>query len=350
MSLMANYWAEKAWEITLLTFDDGQQPPHYALDPRVHHQPLALEWPSRNTYQAFVNNLTRTRRLRASLRASRPDTILSFLDKTNLQVLLATRGLGFPVVISERTVPGVYKIGRAWETLRGILYPLADAIVVQTRAVRDAFSPRIQARCRVVPNPVLAPPGPLAPSSDERRIVAVGRLDECKQFNLLIRAFARIARSHQDWFLEIWGEGPERAKLEALRNEFGLSSRVRLPGATQDVYRELRRGGIFALTSRFEGFPNALCEAMAVGLPVVSFDCPHGPREIIRDGVDGVLVLPGDLAAFSEKLVDLIDNPERRRSLACRAPDVLQRFGLERVMQEWEHVLSEVVPAKTGKG
>jgi GalNAc-alpha-(1->4)-GalNAc-alpha-(1->3)-diNAcBac-PP-undecaprenol alpha-1,4-N-acetyl-D-galactosaminyltransferase len=143
--------------------------------------------------------------------------------------------------------------------------------------------------------------------------------------------------------LSILGDGPERASLEALASRLGISSRTRFLGWVRDPGTVLSRGDLFVLSSRYEGFPNALLEAMSCGLPAVSFDCPSGPREIIRDGVDGILVPPQDVDSLSAAMDRLMSSPAERQVLASRAAEVNERFGLERVAKIWEDVIYDLI-------
>jgi glycosyltransferase involved in cell wall biosynthesis len=166
----------------------------------------------------------------------------------------------------------------------------------------------------------------------------MGRMTEQKGFDLLLEAFARVAARHTEWQLEIWGEGPLRSELERVRERWRLSGRARFPGRTEDAYGVLRAADLYVLSSRYEGFPMVLCEAMAVGLPVVAFDCRTGPREIVRDGVDGLLVPAGDIDALARALDRLMGDVEARARLGARAPEVCERFGLARVLALWDQV------------
>jgi glycosyltransferase involved in cell wall biosynthesis len=159
-----------------------------------------------------------------------------------------------------------------------------------------------------------------------------------KGFGLLLAAFFFIAHKHPSWSLEIWGEGPLRSALETLACKLGLAARVRFPGFAQQPYEVLQQADLFVLSSHFEGFGNVLCEAMACGLPVVSF-ASSGPCSIIRDGIDGVLVASGDGRALVATLDLLMRDEAQRQRLARRAPEVLERFGIERVMGMWEQLL-----------
>jgi GalNAc-alpha-(1->4)-GalNAc-alpha-(1->3)-diNAcBac-PP-undecaprenol alpha-1,4-N-acetyl-D-galactosaminyltransferase len=349
ITTMANYWARKGWQITLLTMDDGSEPPFYDLHSAITHHSLDVASVSNSPFQGCVNNIRRLKMLRRAIRASAPQVVISFMDRTNVLVLASVLGIPIPVVVSERINPRHYAIGQVWMLLRRLLYPHAARLVVQTDDVLSYFSARVQERTCVIPNPVL----PLAESApqellsdkpcEQKTILAMGRLAEQKGFDLLLQAFAHVAPAHPDWSLEIWGDGLQRQSLERLIEKVGLVGRARLPGRTKQPFDIMRQADLFVMSSRYEGFPNTLCEAMACGLPVVSFDCPSGPRAIVRNGVDGVLVPGGDVKALAEMMDSLMSNAGERQQLASRATEVLVRFGLPKVMEMWEELIHAVV-------
>lgn len=340
---LCSHWADHGWEVTLATFDDGSAPPFFPLSPRVRHLTLGLQRRSTGLVHSVVNNLRRVPRLRRLVARERPDRVLAFIDGTNVLALLAARGSGIPVVVSERIDPAHHPIPLAWRVLRRLTYPWAHAIAVQTRAAAAYFPASWQSRIVVLPNPVPAPQGaaagPATSRPARRTVVAMGRLERQKGFDLLIRAFASIAPARPDWDVTILGEGGEREALEADVARAGLSGRVRLPGRERDVASILRRSDLFVLPSRYEGFPNALCEAMACGLPVIAFDCPSGPAEIVHDGIDGRLVPAEDVAALAAALYELSGDEDARRSLGARASEIGARFSLPAVAALWANVL-----------
>jgi glycosyltransferase involved in cell wall biosynthesis len=349
MSIMANYWVAKGWKITLLTLVNREIPPFYDLDSRINYIPLGIAGKSPNPIIAIWNNLKRIRRLRAAIYDSKADAAISFMDTTNAIALLATRGLKIPVVVSERTDPTMYSIGKIWEQLRKWTYLFADRIVVQTKRTLDYFPSQLQARAYIIPNPVLEPPK--GNDSSEKllgdlSLIAMGRLEYQKGFDLLLQAFAQLKDLHPEWTLIILGEGSLRPKLEHLRNQLGLANCVHFPGMVKNIYDFLQQAKIFVMSSRFEGFPNALCEAMVCGLPVISTDCLSGPAEIIRDGVDGILVPNEDVSALASAMERLMSDEEERKRLAARAPEVTERFSLEKVMGMWEELIEVVIREK----
>jgi glycosyltransferase involved in cell wall biosynthesis len=339
MSRMATYWARHGHDVTLVTLD-GAETDHFRIDPAVRRVPLGLLSRSASVWESAVTNLRRLHRLRREVKRTKPDVIVSFIEKMNILTLLATIGCRVPVVVSERTDPSRHYIGWLIELLRRGTYRRAAALVVQTETVAGWARTVVGAsRIHVIPNPVAnASPRMTRPRSD-RLVLGVGRLVGVKGFDLLIRAFAACAARHPEWSLRIVGEGPERRYLAHLGNELGLNGRLQLPGR-MEVSTVLPQGDLFVLSSQYEGFPNALLEAMAVGLPVISFDCPSGPRHIVRHRIDGLLVPPDDINALTAALDELMSNDKIRRELGRRAREVQVRFAEDSIMTRWDELLS----------
>jgi glycosyltransferase involved in cell wall biosynthesis len=288
--------------------------------------------------------MSRLVELRRAIRSCRPDVLVSMIHKTNVAVVAATRGLDVPVVVSERTNPQSAPLSPRWRAARRVAYALADAVVVLTPEAARWASPYVAAnRLAVVPNPV-RPPAPSTPVEHRRpAVVAVGRLQPYKGFDLLLRAFARTRPANPAWTLYLYGSGPEEARLRSLVAALGLGSCVHLPGATGTVDSVLQAGDLFVLPSRCEGFPMVILEAMANGCPVAAFDCESGPRNIITDGVDGVLVPPEDVAALGRAMSRLMSDPEARARLAAAARASVARFSMDAVSDRWMTVMRTAI-------
>ena len=289
-------------------------------------------------------NVHRARSLRRLVRADRPDVIVAFVDATNVFTLLATRGLRVPVIVSERVDPREHWISLPHRVIRRLLYRRAAAVVVQTdRVVEWATTVTDGQRVHVIPNPVPLPVTAARPA-EPPTIVAAGRLVHQKGFDVLIEALGGIDRALLGpWQLEICGEGEARRELEAQIDNLGLRDRVHLAGSVRDLDAHLERASIFAFPSRFEGFPNALTEAMAWGLPVVASDCPTGPRELIDDGVSGRLVPVDDPKALAGALTALIESPAERARLGAAARRSLGSFDPDKIAAVWSDLFEEVI-------
>ena len=345
MSRMANYWAEKKWTVTILTLD-GEKSPFFELHPKVIHRHLPFEAFSYRTPQNIVNSLDQILVLRRTIAESMPHVLISFVDKINILVLWATIGMDLPVVISEHTSLAHHRIERIWGILRHLTYPLTTCLTVLTQDDLTYFSSALQRKGYIIPNPVVLPPDYHHEEEfdwDTKTIIAVGRLSNVKGYDLLMRAFASIATRCPEWSVTIWGEGELRTELEVLRDHLGLQGRVFLPGQTKRIHEKMKRADLFIMPSRYEGFPNALCEAMACGLPVISFDCSSGIRQIIRNAADGILVPPEDIGALSAAMEKLINEPETRARLALHASKIVDRFGLEKIMEIWETMICDTI-------
>jgi GalNAc-alpha-(1->4)-GalNAc-alpha-(1->3)-diNAcBac-PP-undecaprenol alpha-1,4-N-acetyl-D-galactosaminyltransferase len=354
---MANYWAAHGREVTIITTDFNGQPPCYDLHPEVKHIDLGglnfgspdlpaidlfndLSESERAVLQAEE---TRILKLREAISSSRPEVVVSYLDLTNICTLLATRELGLPVIATEHCDPHVNFIGEGWELLRRRLYPQASYVTVLAEEARDYFARTTGIRIRIIPcalaRPFFSDPRETVPRKNGKTLLAMGRLSDEKGFDLLLSAFALVTKTHPDWMLEIFGEGPARPYLESCIQRRGLADRVRMPGFTHRPFDAMGDADLFALSSLDEGFGNVLVEAMACGLAVVSFDCPSGPRHIIRHEVDGMLVPERDVDAMAGTLDRLMGDETERKRLAAKAPDVLERFSLEKIMGMWEELI-----------
>lgn len=335
-------------QVTVVTLG-GTQADFYTLEEGVGRVALGVSGSSRGTAEAVRNNARRVVALRRTIRKLRPDAVISFMDRTNVLVLAACVGLRIPVIVSERCDPRMFPIGWGWDRMRRLLYPRAAAVVSVSEGVNRYFTWVPENKRRVIYNPVanLSPLPAEVPTlkldEDKRHLMAMGRLIYQKGFDLLVTSFSRLAAEFPRWRLVIVGDGEKRQEIAAQVAHLGLAGRVILTGRLQNPFPVLAQGDLFVLSSRFEGFPNVLLEAMACGLPVVSFDCPSGPSEIIRDGVDGILVPPGDVDALTVALGRLMGDPDERARLAARAKEVTERFGIEKVVGQWEKLLWEVI-------
>ncbi|MEP7152706.1 MAG: glycosyltransferase family 4 protein [Nitrospira sp.] len=351
LSVLANHWAEHGRQVTLITLDSIDAD-FYPVHPEVTRIGLGLMGISSHIIAAVKNNVIRLKRLRREIRTSQPDVVLSFIDKTNTVTLAASLGLGIPVIASEHIDPRQHPIGAIWAGLRALLYPRAAAVVVLTDGVRG-WAERIvrPSAVHVIPNHAPASVVESACGPEVKRsggtIAAMGRLSPQKGFDLLLRAFSLCAKLYPEWSLIILGEGEERGRLERLTHELGIKDRVVLPGCVSDPAKVLREVDLFVLASRYEGFPMALVEAMACKLPVISTDCPSGPKEIIRNGVDGMLVPPNDIDALAAAMNRLMADREERDRLGARAGEIVERFSIERIMPMWDELFTQAAYGRT---
>jgi glycosyltransferase involved in cell wall biosynthesis len=229
-------------------------------------------------------------------------------------------------------------------------YKGLDALAVLTHDDRRDYGELLaDAPTRVVRIPNALPELPGGRSTLERPVVvAAGRLTPQKGFDLLIEAFEEVARQRPDWTLRIFGAGPRRRQLAEMIGERGLYNNVFLTGATQEIGPELAKASLYALSSRYEGFGMVILEAMSKGLPVVSFDCPRGPGEIIHHGRDGLLVENGDVPAFTRALLALIDDEDRRRAMGEAALRTAATYAIDEIGPEWDELIRDLHATRAG--
>ncbi|MCX4909924.1 glycosyltransferase family 4 protein [Streptomyces sp. NBC_00878] len=280
--------------------------------------------------------------------------IADHLSKVDADIVIGTRP-GLNVHLARETRRGPIRVGQEHLTLdahaeslrtelRGV-YPRLDALTTTTEADAGAYRTKMRlpgVRVEAVPNPVPAP-GIEPADGSGKWVVAAGRLAPVKRYDLLIKAFDRVREQRPDWRLRIYGGGKQKDKLRRLIDERGLYNHVLLMGPAHPIEPEWAKGSIAAVTSSMESFGMTIVEAMRCGLPVVSTDCPHGPGEIIDNGVDGRLVPVGNVKAIAGGLLELINDNELRQRMASAALKDSERFDPARIAERYESIFSGLV-------
>ncbi len=354
VSLQAQGLQQRGHAVSVITLG-ARKTDFFILPQEIVRVALDLARNSHNVSQAIRNNLQRLRALRQAVTTFRPDAVISHDYQPNVLTALALVGTGIPLVAVEHIAPDL-NVHKIWEKLRRLTYPWVARVVSVSCDIDLYFSWLPKKKRAVINNPVSAAamnqgsgttlPVPL--TSDQKLITAMGRLTHQKGFDLLLQAFNKIISGHPQWQLMILGEGELRKDLERQRYELGLAKRVFFPGAVLNPFPILRSSDLFAMASRYEGFPCALLEAMACGLPAIHTDCQSGPGEIIRQGIDGLLVPNGDVAALSGAMNRLMSDSEERQRLASRAPEVLERFGFDGAIAQWESLVVGILNGTGG--
>jgi glycosyltransferase involved in cell wall biosynthesis len=282
--------------------------------------------------------------------------LFRYLASVRSGVLIGTRP-SINLAVAHLTAPSVVRVGQDHMNLStyndGLraqirsVYPKLDLVSTLTESDAAAYRKHLGGRTRVecMPNGVRDAGGLRAPL-DAKVVVAGGRLSRQKGFDRLLKAWAKVVDQHPDWELRIFGEGHRRQGLSKRISDLGIGDSARLMGFTPKLDEELVRGSLYVMSSRREGFPMVLLEAMAVGLPVVSFDCPTGPRDIVREGVDGHLVRNGDIDGLAAAMSSLMGDEARRKAFGAAALEVAARYGIERITRRWESLFEELAEAK----
>ncbi|TWT55039.1 alpha-1,4-N-acetyl-D-galactosaminyltransferase [Rubripirellula amarantea] len=350
MAGLASRLANRSHQVTLITLDDGTSDRH-RVNKCVQRLALNVMGPSRGKLSGAWNVLHRVHRIRTELAKVSPDVLLSFCDRTNVLAGLAVGPVKshghIPTVLSERSDPTRQKLPKLWRWLRRRAYRSADLIVTQTDDAADFFREHgfrtpVQVIASAVDQPPFASDRKMAASN--RRIIGVGRLAHEKGFDRLLDAFAILSPKYPDWTLRILGEGDRRPDLEKQIADYGLTDRVSLPGWVSPAWNELGEATIFVLPSRYEGFPSALMEAMAMGVPSVALAEQAGSKAIIRDRENGWLAGP-TAEEIAKAIEETISNESQREVIARNGVDVLETFGWDVMVDAYERALRASIPS-----
>jgi len=342
-----NEMVRRGHEVALFSWDHAEAEAFYPLDSKVKWYKLDLGRPA--TRAGLGLRLQRAPKVRRMVNDFAPDVIVGFQGGAYRALRLYTLGLGIPVAVAERNAPTLYDYvdSRRKQRIERFTYRFAKRITVQFDRFRTYYPPYLQDKIVETPNPVSAAKlmaAPDQPSADGRyRLLSVGRLSYQKNYPALIDAFGQLAAEFPQWDLHIVGEGKDRARLEAqIASMPDLMGRVFLPGTRKDVEREYEAAQLFCLPSRWEGFPNALAEALAHGLPSVGFEGCAGVADLIENRQTGLLAAGNeDKQTLSEALRRLMDAHHQRAQMGRAATTSMRKYRADLCFDRWEDVLLE---------
>lgn len=345
---LAHQFHEEGHEVWIATEWYGEN--EFRLDPGIRRVHVGLTEADEKASRP-VQILRRVTHLRRFVKEEKPDVLIAFARKANYRALTATVGMKLPVIISIRTDPAGHYESLSDRIQIPLLFPRAAGCVFQTEGQRAFFPKGTQQKSRIILNPVnpkyLGVPKPAARS---KTVVQSGRLVDFKNQLMLIRAFVKVHERHPDYDLKIYGgdsfDGTKEL-LEALIAEKKAESYVALMGASDELERVLPGAAVYAFSSDWEGLPNALLEAMALGLPIVATDCPcGGPRTVMKDGYNGLLVPIKDEDRMAEGICYLIEHPGEAERMGENARKIADIANGQAVYEQWCDYIEEVCGQK----
>ena len=338
MSCLANQFAAAGDEVAFVTTKLEER--EYTLNDAITRYTLSDGCDNLSGLKKNIKFIQNTRKI---CKEFKPDIAVSFLREPNFRLLLGSIGLNFKKVVSVRCDPPREYTTKLWQFLAKNLYKTVDGIVFQTPDARDWFGKTVRKKSEIIFNQVDERFFNAKFSGERKNIVTAGRVDPIKNHAMLIDAFSKIA-DKTDQNLIIYGEGRLRQPLEEQIERLGLTDRVFMPGNTDNIVGDVGSARLFVLSSDYEGLPNALLEALAMGVPSISTDCPcGGPRMVMADGENGLLVPIGDADIMAEKMLWALEHPAEMEAMGNCAADRAQMFQPDRVYKMWCDYLEKVV-------
>lgn len=283
--------------------------------------------------------------LRNSIKYDRPDVVIIMDTPMCVYCVPALIGLDVPFIVSERSAPNTKAIKKSTRYLSHLLMNAADGFVFQTEGAKKHYNKMIQNRSKVIENPLDIDKLPV-PFHGQRskRIVAVGRLIPVKDYLTLIKAFEIFSNTHEEYSLEIYGDGPERTRIENIVSKSPAMQNIYIMGAHNDVLERITDAAVYILSSYLEGMPNALIEAMALGIPSISTDCPPGgPADLITNMENGLLVPVNNPSKMADAMSILVDNCELSKKISQNAVNIRERLKIDVIGEKWDSVIGNLI-------
>lgn len=359
LTIKANYFADiLGYEVYIITDSQAGRLPIFPLSPKVHHIDLETDFDEQYHYGIIKRYFCYRRlmkqyrqRLEKTLYEIKPDIVsttcgrdLDFLT----EIKDGSKKVGESHIVKQycrnfhlmEAKGGIYKIvAKYWRRKQENAIKQLDALVVLTN--HDADSWKIVKDAIVIPNPITITT-PQISTCENNKIISVGRLSEEKGFDMLIDAWKIVSKKCPDWELNIYGEGELKGCLEKQIKDNVLGNSLHLCGPTKNVMEKYAESSIYVMSSRFEGFGLVLVEAMSCGVPCISFDCPHGPAEIIENGENGILVENGNIEALANSIEYLIVNENKRIEMGKRTLEMVQKYSQDNVMKMWVELFNKL--------
>lgn len=336
---LANNYAASSNRVTIATCQN--QRCQYALAESITLLSLDRNEGRQNKITRFIRRRNKFKKI---LKEKSFDIIICFLPEPSFIMLSLKKQFRLKVIVSERWDPAQEYSKLTNKLMMNMLYPLADGFVFQTAGAQGYFKSRIRKNSIIIPNPIHE--SFLNESYEPNRkkeIVSVGRLYPQKNHLMLIEAFAQVHAKLPDYVLKIYGEGSLRQTLQMKIDKLGLEQSVFLMGEEKNIKEAIKRASVFVLSSDSEGLPNALMEAMCLGIPVISTDCPcGGPRFLIQNGVNGLLTETGNAEKLAEKILLLLENPLIAKKIAIKAMDIVEIINPEQVYSLWNDYIQNI--------
>ena len=339
-SALANHWSRTGIAVTVVTLLPAGTD-FFRLDPAINRIVVPDPGASSNPLTAIVSNIVRIARLRAVLKACSAGTIVSFVGSMNILTVLASRGLGKRVIISERNDPARQSLGVIWGWLRKRFYRHADTVVTNSQSAGETLSAYVPvSRVVWLPNPLretgsVSAPLPVTPPF----MLAVGRLNPQKAYDVLLKAFAQVAAALPGWKLAILGDGDLRESLQQLAAGLGIAPRVIFAGHVADPGPWYRQARMLVHPARYEGLPNAVLEAMDAGCPVIVTDAQSGLRDYVRDGETGLVVPVESVTALTDAMLRLSKDVDLSRKLGGAGREAVAPCRAGNAIALWDEVV-----------
>jgi glycosyltransferase involved in cell wall biosynthesis len=351
---LAGYLVANSYHVTVITMADNKNDFHQ-LPEGVNRVSLAMAFEN-NGLRKLTANIERILTLRNNIKTLQPDILIGMMTNSSVMAILACIGLKTKVIVSERNYPARKTVSTFWSCLRKLTYKLADGHAAQTDKTLKWLQTYTKSRnVHVIPNSVKWPISAFSPiidpakfvTAENKLILAVGTKLKQKGFDLLLEAFSRISDSYPEWQLAIVGIDKEtnskdyKALIHMTQN-FDITDRVIFVGKVGNIGDWYERADIFVLSSRYEGFPNVLIEAMASGCSCVAFDCDTGPRDIIEHNQNGLLVSPENVDDMADTISLLINDNALRNKLSQNAITVRENFSENAILIKWCDLIESI--------